>query len=214
MTSPEQRIKELVRARGIEGTDAEDLLASVRPRPATKTHNLFERFDGQVTSVAGVAIALVAFGVSRLNVRFDGALDMHVAKAPFSLGVALCDQLVALPLTAVVMWIAARLAASTSRVRFIDVLGLVGVARLGPVLLAAPIALLTPYIPHEPTAKPTAALWVMIALAVISIASQIVLLVQGFAATSAARGGRLATFFVIGLLVAEIASKAILGVLS
>jgi hypothetical protein len=214
MTSTEERIKELVRARGIEGPDAENLLASVRPAAPPRSKNLFERFSGEVTSAAGVAIAIAAIGVSRLNVRFDGALDMHVTKTPVSLFVALCDQLVALPLTAVVMWIAARLAASTSRVRFIDVFGFVGAARFLNVLLAPPIALLNPHIPHDAAAKPTAALWFMIVLAITMVAVHIVLLVQGFAATSRARGGRLATFFVIGLLVAEVASKVLLGVLT
>jgi hypothetical protein len=214
MTSTEERIKELVRARGIEGAEAEDLLASVRPAAPPKSKNVFERFSGEVTSVAGVVIALVAIGVSRMNVRFDGALDMHVTKTSVPLGVALCDQLVALPLTAVVMWIAARVAASTSRVRFVDVFGVVGVARFLSVLFAAPIALLTPHIPSDAGAKPTAALWIMIVLAIAMVAVHIVLLVQGFAATSRARGGRLATFFVIGLLVAEVASKVVLGVLT
>lgn len=209
MTSPEDRIRDLVRARGIGGADAEGLLAAVRP-PAPKRRNVFERWSGEVTSLAGVVVALVALAVSRMGVRFDGALDMHVVKTAVPITTALVDQLVALPLTALVMWGAARIA--SKRARFVDVLGVVGVSRLVTVVLAAPIALLTPHIPHEPTARPTAALWVMIVLAIICISVQIVLLVQGFRTVTAARGGRLAATFVGGLVVAELATKLVLGV--
>lgn len=208
MTSPEQRIRELVRARGIGETEAERLLAAVRPS-APRTKNPFERWSGEVTSLVGVAVALASIALSRLHVRFDGALDLHVGTAAVPLGTAIVDQIVALPITALVMWIAARIGGARAT-RPIDVLGVIGVSRVPIVVLGLPIALVSPYVSRDPT-KPNAALFALVLLALVGVVAQIVLLVGGFRTTTALRGTRLAVTFVGGLVAAEVLTKVLLA---
>ena len=109
MTSPEERVRELVRARRIEGDEAANLLAAVRPDAnVNRGRNPFERWSGEVTSIAGAVVALLALLTSRLGVRYDGALDVHVGGADVPLMLALVDQLGALPVTALVFWAVSR----------------------------------------------------------------------------------------------------------
>jgi hypothetical protein len=68
-----------------------------------------------------LVVSMLGLAVSRLGVRFDGALDLHTTKAPVALSVALLDQAVAFPLTALAFWISARIAAP--RTRIVDMLG-------------------------------------------------------------------------------------------
>lgn len=211
MTSPEERIRELVRARGIGGAEAEDLLAAVRPKTPS-TRNPFERWSGEVTSLVGVLVAIVSIAASRLHVRFDGALDMHVGTAPVPIAIALADQLAAVPMTALVMWAAGRLAGARGA-RFVDVLGVIGASRLPIALLAFPIALVSPHVSHDPT-KPNAAVLVLALFALAGVVAQIVLLVAGFRTTTALRGGRLAATFVAGLVAAEVLTKIFLALVT
>lgn len=207
MTSPEERIRELARARGLEAADTEGLLAAVRP-VTRKSKNPFDRWSGESTAAIGAGLALVALATSRLGIRYDGALDMHVTKDAVPLATALLDQLVAVPLTALIFWVVARLVARG--VRFVDILGVVGASRLPIVTIAVPIALITPHLPKDPT-RPNAALFVMIALALIGVGAHITLLVLGFRATTAARGGRLAGAFIGALVSAEVITKIVLA---
>ena len=210
MTSPEERIRELARARGLEASDTEGLLAAVRP-VTRKSKNPFDRWSGEATSALGAGLALVALATSRLGIRYDGALDMHVTGSAVPPATALLDQLVAVPLTALVFWAAARLIARG--VRFIDILGVVGASRLPLILVAVPIALLTPHLPKDPS-RPNAALFAMIALALVGVGVHITLLVLGFRATTAGRGGRLAGAFIGALVGAEVITKIVLALVT
>jgi hypothetical protein len=210
MTSAEERIKQLARAQSLDPADAERLLDAVRP--SSERHgilsNPFDRWSGEVTSLAGVVVALGGLATSRLGVRYDGALDLHVVKGAVPISVALVDQLVAFVLTAVVMWGAARF---VSRARFVDVLGAVGLSRAPIVLVAVPLALLVPLLPKNPTAPPNLALLGVVVFALVGIVAQIWLLVLGFRTASGIRGGKLAVAIVGGLFVAELVTKAALA---
>ncbi len=210
MTSAEERIKQLARAQSLDPADAERLLDAVRPATERRglLSNPFDRWSGEVTSLAGVVVALGGLATSRLGVRYDGALDLHVVKGPVPIAVALGDQLVAFVLTAVVMWGAARF---VSRARFVDVLGAVGLSRAPIVLVAVPLALLVPLLPRDPTSPPNLALLGVVVLALVGIIAQIWLLVLGFRTASGARGGKLAVAIVGGLFVAELVTKAALA---
>ncbi len=213
MRSAEERIKELARAQSLDATDAARLLDAVRPS-AGERHgpltNPFDRWSGETTSIIGAVVALAGLATSRFGVRYDGALDLHVVRGPVSIGVAVLDQVVAVGLTAVVMWAAAR---CVSRARFVDVLGAVGVSRAPAVLIAVPLALLVPLMPHDPT-KPNAAMLGMALIAIVGIVGQIWLLVLGFRTASGARGGRLALAVVSGIVAAEIVTKLALFLVS
>ena len=210
MTSAEERIKQLARAQSLDPADAERLLDAVRPSSERRRilSNPFDRWSGEVTSLAGVVVALGGLATSRLGVRYDGALDLHVVKGAVPIGVALADQLVAFVLTAVVMWGAARF---VSRARFVDVLGAVGLSRAPIVLVAVPLALLVPLLPKNPTAPPNLALLGVVVFALVGIGAQIWLLVLGFRTASGIRGGKLAVAIVGGLFVAELVTKAALA---
>ncbi len=211
MTSPEDRIKEIVRRRGLEDADASRLLASVG-KPEARETNPFRRWSGETTSLVAIPIAALGLLASRFGVRFDGALDLHhSATNAVSTATALGDQLVAVPLTALVFFLAARATSKTAR--FVDVLGVVAVARIAPTLLAIPIAFLGRLLPADPLAGPGLALAGLVVLALVALGAQVTLLVQGFATVTAARGRRLALAFVAALVCAEIASKVALAAL-
>jgi len=213
VSSPEERIKELVRARGIDEADAASLLAAVRPpAPARSSLDPFARWSGEVTSLLGGVVALGALATSRLGVRYDGAIDLHVSPAgAVALPLALGDLVVSVPLTALVFFLAARRLAR--HVRFVDVLGAVSLARAPIVLAAAPLALLSRLV-GAPTTKPSAALLALACVGLLGLGGHITLLVLGFRSASGARGGRLAGTFVAALFVSEIAAKTVLALLS
>jgi len=209
MTSPEDRIKELARARAIGGEDVEQLLAAVRPSPVRATRNPFERWSGEVTSLVGLFVAAGGLATSRLGIRYDGALDLHYAGKPVPFGTALLDQFVAWVVTAAVLWGAARFVAR--HVRFVDMLGGVGASRLPAVIAAVPLAFLIPLIPRDPT-KPNLAVLALVLVALAGAGLQIFLLVLGFRTASGLRGGRLAGTFIAALLGAEVITKTILAI--
>lgn len=210
MTSAEERIKELARAQSLDPDDAARLLDAVRPssggaRNGGPLSNPFERWSGETTSALGAAVAAAGLATSRMGVRYDGALDLHVVARPVPMTVALGDQLLAFILTAVVMWGVARL---MSRARFVDVLGAVGLSRAPIVLVAVPLALLVPSM-GDPT-RPSLALLGIVVCSMVGLVAQIWLLVLGVRTASGIRGGRLAIAIVAGLFAAELITKLVL----
>jgi hypothetical protein len=206
----QERIKELARAQSLDPADAARLLDAVRPASSRRAargrglfSNPFDRWSGETTSLLGVLVALAGLATSRMGVRYDGALDLHVGPRAVPIGVALLDQALAFGLTAVVLWGAAR---SVSRARFVDVLGAVGLSRAPAVLIAVPLALLIPLLPADPT-KPSPALLVIALVGVVGVVAQIWLLVLGFRTASGCRGGRLAMSILGGLVAAEVITK-------
>jgi hypothetical protein len=217
MISAEERIKELARAQSMDAADAERLLDAVRPsaRPGERRSvlsNPFDRWSGETTSLIGALLALAGLATSRLGVRYDGAIDLHVSPVAVPMGVAVLDQLLAVGLTSLVMWGVARL---VSRARFVDVLGAVGVSRAPAVLVAVPLALLVPLIPHDPHDYTKTNLPVVLAIALLGLAgvvAQVWTLVVGFRTATGARGGRLASALIGGLFAAELLVKLVLAV--
>jgi hypothetical protein len=193
----------------LEHADAQRLLDAVRPAVARSAWNPFERWSGEVTTAIGVLASIGGIATSRLGVRYDGALDLHLSSRAVPIAQAVVDQVLAFPLTALVFVIAARRLAPT--VRIVDVVGAVGLSRVPVVLGAIPLALLTSAVRIDPT-KPSAALLVIALLALAVVGAQIFSLVVGFRTATGARGGALASTFVIALVVAEIVSKVIVAV--
>jgi hypothetical protein len=209
MSSPEERIREIARAQSIDAAEAERLLAAVRPapvKPGLGLRNPFDRWSGEITSLVGLVVAAAGIATSRLGVRYDGALDLHVVRGSVPIATALVDQLVAVLVTALVLWGAARL---VSRARFVDVLGAVGLARTPSVLIAVPLALLVPHMPPDPT-KPTPVVLLIALVGLVGIVLQITLLVLGFRTATGTRGSRLAASVVAGLVAAELVTKVVL----
>ncbi len=217
MISAEERIKKLARAQSLDAGDAERLLDAVRPgartgerrRRLSVLSNPFDRWSGETTSLIGALLALAGLATSRLGVRYDGALDLHVSPVAVPLGVAVLDQLLAVGLTSLVMWGVARL---VSRARFVDVLGAVGVSRAPAVLVAVPLALLVPLIPHDYTKTNLPVVLAIALLGLAGVVAQVWLLVLGFRTATGARGGRLASALIGGLFAAELLVKIVLAV--
>jgi len=218
MKSAEDRIRQLAAAQSLDSEDAARLLDALRP-PAIVPHsesvlaNPFARHGGGTTAIAGGVIAALALLVSQVGVRFDGALDVHTVGAPVALPTALVDQLVALPLTAVVFWSLARTASRSTRV--VDVLGVVGVSRAPSMLLAIPLGLYGLRSSHAAGASPAAGLsfvlGALILLGLGGLGAQIYLLFVGFRTVTGIRGGALTWRFIAALVVAEVLSKVVLS---
>jgi hypothetical protein len=214
MISAEERIKELALAQSMDAADAERLLDAVRPCARTGERrsvlaNPFDRWSGETTSLIGALLALAGLATSRLGVRYDGALDLHVSPGAVPMGVAVLDQLLAVGLTSLVMWGVARL---VSRARFVDVLGAVGVSRAPAVLIAVPLALLVPLLPHDYTKTNLPVVLAIALLGLAGVVAQVWILVLGFRTATGARGGRLASALIGGLFAAELLVKLVLAV--
>lgn len=214
MISAEERIKELARAQSMDAADAERLLDAVRPCARTGERrsvlsNPFDRWSGETTSMIGALLALAGLATPRLGVRYDGALDLHVSPVAVPIGVAVLDQVLAVGLTSLVMWGVARL---VSRARFVDVLGAVGVSRAPAVLIAVPLALLVPLIPHDYTKTNAPVVLAIALLGLAGVVAQVWILVLGFRTATGARGGRLASALIGGLFAAELLVKLVLAV--
>jgi hypothetical protein len=156
----------------------------------------------------GVAVALVAVAMSRLDVRTDGALDVHRAHG-VSLGTALLDQVAAFPLAAVAQWGIAR--ALTPKVRFVDILGAVGLARLPAVLMMPVVSVLAPQ-PSPPALSPL--LLVVALITTVGIGFHIYWLVLGFRTATGFRGGKLTLAFLGALVAGEVASRIFIHLVS
>jgi hypothetical protein len=213
VSSAEERIKDLARKNAIDPAEAERLLAAIRPVPvpSRRAWNPFERWSATVASIVGLLASLVGFAISTLlGFRYDGAFDLHASKAPVSTTTALVDQLVAFPVTALVFWGVGYIV--TRKVRLIDVIGTVGLARTPLVLLSLPLALLAPRL-SPPGATPSVLVYALILVAVIGTALQVSLLVFGYRTATGLRGPRLTLSFVGALIVAEIVTKLLLDLL-
>jgi hypothetical protein len=209
MRSAEQRVRDLVRAGAIDEDQGAALVEAIKPSaeatPPWWTAP-FARWSGEVTAAVGALAAAIELGSAWLGVRFAGTLDIHAASKGATLHEAALDQLVAWPLSAFVMW--AVVWPSRRTTRFVDVLGVVGAARL-PGALAAPIlALLHPFGGEGHRLGPTAVLGLTLALG--SLGMQLYLLLSGLLTVSGARKARDAALVVTAVVIAEIVSKVAL----
>lgn len=221
MNDANKKIMDMVAAGKITTGEADALLAAMRPSRRFAIRSLFDPYD-KVGLWPALAVGLAASAASAaaavaLGIRFDGFLDIHVAPGPVSAADAVADQVVAWPLSAVVLWLVALPFARQSRV--VDFLAATGLAR---VLLLIAGLLLVPLTPNatalarmsqNAVSNPAAvasdlvSMIPMIAVALVFVTWFIVALVFAFRHASGLRGGRLAGAFVAALIAAEIVSK-------
>lgn len=215
MTDSREEVLKLVATGKITSAEGATLLEAMRgPRPSLlqTLFNPFERLGTWPALALSLGGATVGLGLSRLGARFDGALDVHVVAPPPALVTALVEQLVAWPLVALVLWLAGR--ALTRKGRFVDLLGVVGVARLPLLGVAAfTTALLDPTLVIGPDGLPavTPALIVVALTTIPLVVWTIVLAWTGFRTATAARGVSGGVGFTVALLVAELLSKLALS---
>jgi hypothetical protein len=220
MTEHANRVRQMIAAGQVSPEQGAELLRSLAPSLAQRVRGwLLDPLEHASTTVALLVTALVgALGVVvavSVGVRFDGALDMHVTNGSVTLGAALIDQLVALPLTILIGVAAARLAKATPRLE--DMAGAVGVARV-PLLLSALVTALLPR-PHIDPAHPELLLSspteLMKVIPIVALVLPVslyffVLLFRNYRTATGLSGQRLWVSFISWIVVAEVASKALL----
>lgn len=188
--------------------------------------NPFQNVAGGRALVIGVAAILVTGLIGSLsNTHFDGVMDVHTGKdAP--LWVFLAEGLISWLVMATVMIVVGRIVSRT-RFRIIDVFGTQALARW-PHVISALVALAPPYIvaidavadavQGNSVLDLSASTWLgfgLVALVMIlMMAWSVALMYRGLAVSCNARGGRAVAGFVVGIIVAEFVSKALVIILN
>ncbi len=172
--------------------------------------NPFLFWSGEKLFLAGVLAILLHIPMAMVfNIRFGGALDMHVGPEAPALAVIVTDILIAWMVMFLFLYAAIRLLGKTARL--IDIAGAVGVARLPLLLSSIPVYYTAPDIetPEEVLALQGSEMGWLIAGALLSLPFFvwfIVLLFNAFKVNSNQKGWKLGVGFVGAIVVAEIAS--------
>src|SRR4051812_13598128 len=91
---PAERVRTLVRSGRVATEEGERILSALDDAPRAPLHalliNPFDRFGGGRAAIAAIVIAGLSIGITRMGIRFDGFLDMHVGPVP--LGTAALEQ--------------------------------------------------------------------------------------------------------------------------
>lgn len=217
MNVARNRILEMLSDGKISPDEAEQLLAAVRGPSESFWSWIFRPMDRLQTPVATsiAALAAVAQLVIALvfHMRFYGALDSQPARDTVGWASAWVDLAVAWPITALIFFASARLFARQGR--FVDLLAMVGVARVPLVAAGAMVGanreLLFRSAEAAARGEVSAGLIVIALAATVLSAWFITLLVTGLRTASGLRGGRLALAFLAALVAAEAISKALVS---
>lgn len=214
MSSPRDKVLELLAAGKIQADEADQLLAALKPDRSRLDVWLLDPFDvigpGRAWLLA-ILVCLGSLALAPLHVRFNGAVDLrHVLGQNIPWTTALADQLVAWPLTALILW--GVTAITNRRARLLEMIAFVGAARL-PNLVAGCVPAAVVGDPTRFDPRSNAAL-ILVATSVPFVGWLFVTLLSAFRAASGSQGRRLAGLFVTGLVVAEITSKFVLRGLS
>lgn len=200
-----RRLQSMVERGLLEPDEAARLQgATVGLAPAGATWaNPFVRFGGEKAATMGVLIALLSAFVSRGGLRYDGAFDTHKAKQAVSWGTALFDQILALPLSALVFWLVASVLGSKGR--YIDQFGAVGLSRLPYLLMGALLLQLQVGDLSNGHLSPAVAAVVLTSL--FALTWNFVWLFRGFKNASGLLGAKLVRGFIVSIVLAETLSK-------
>jgi hypothetical protein len=220
-----ERVLAMARAGTISPEEADRLLAALqvarRERPSLSV--LIQPMDvlsPRAAWISATAVTFASFVVGRLGVRYDGALDLHRVSGAPPWPIVLFDGANSVILTAVVLWLVARL--FTARVRLVDFVMTVALARL-PQVCAGLVAIVT--IPNpdtmvravlEAAANRTPVEISLLLGAVVLLpffAWFLALLYFGFRTSSGLSPARTAPALAVGLVAAEVLSKLALSAL-
>jgi Yip1-like protein len=219
MTTSNVRIRELVEKGALPPEQAKDLLAALHEPGAARRPSLLldplMRFGGEWLSCIGAVAVIAGAALGRLRINFDGFLDLHIGSHPLGVLEAALQALVLWPYGALVLWLASLVAGR--RGRFIDFLGVVGVARVPLVVFALPMAvrvLIDPPPVLQPGQMPQVGPTVlaMSFVFLIGLIWFVMLAYRGFVVASGLTGARRWIAFIVAVLVAELTSKTLLFV--
>ncbi len=214
MTTTRKRILEMLASGRITAEEADRLLGAQRRSAHGLWSWLFrplERLDTRAALLIAGGIALLQLLVSRLHVRFDGALDSHLVEVSVPWSDALLDLALAWPLTALILWGTTWLAGR--RGRYVDFLGAVGLAR-APLIAGGAITGAFSHVFEGAASGTLTPTLLIVSLAILPlIAWFIALLVTGIRTASGLRGMRLGVTATCGILAAELITKLLLVIL-
>lgn len=215
MTTAREQVLELVSSGKISAAEGDELLKALptERRSSWKVLiNPFDRLNAGWAFGLSVVGATVGLMLSRWNIRFDGALDVHVAPHAVAWREALVDQVVAWPLTAFVLWSISL--AFARQGRLVDFLGNVGTARL-PLLLVGVVAGAMrgqlPTAPSDMGVPPSIMMLFLVAATVPAVVLAVAMLFQGYRTASGLSGVKCALSFTAAVIAAEVLSKVALG---
>lgn len=162
--------------------------------------------------IAAAAVVAVSIAVARWGIRFDGALDVHRVAGTPGWPAVFADQLVAVPLTAVLLWMASLILTRQGRVQ--DFVVAVAIARLPALLLAVWTLVMLPDPPgREELIRQALSGQIPVRIMWVSMANIPMLvwfftwLYRGFAFSVGVRGVKTAVTFTVAIAVAEVLSK-------
>lgn len=210
MNEPREKVLGLVAAGKINASEGELLLGALKPSRSRVSTWLLSPFELAPPAAVWATALLVSAGslaLRPLNVHFDGALDLHVLDHVASWRLALLEQAVAWPLVALVLWLLGLVTRQPAALP--ELLGLVGAARL-PYLLAAGVAALAHARSQAGGGAPG-----LLGLAVVLplIVWGCVLLHAAFRTATGRQGRKLTLTYFAAIVLAEVASKIVLGAL-
>lgn len=214
MSSAEQEVQELLQSGRITLTDATTLLEASRDKRdqlRVLTHPLEAASTPVVLWIGGV-MAICALALGALCVRFNGALDMHVASDSVPVSVRVLELLVAIPLPALVLWLGLRNKSTNGRL--IDYIAAVSIARVPFVLGGAVLAMLG--LPHTRVSfdvEPVR-LALHMTLWLSCLAWFVILLYTGIKSASGLSGARFVGTFALLVILSEALSKLTLFAVS
>jgi hypothetical protein len=211
MNEPREKVLSLVAAGKISAGEGELLLGALkpsRPRLATWLLSPFELAPPAAVWGTALAVSAGSLWLRSVNVHFDGALDLHVFDHAASWRQALLQQAVAWPLVALVLWLLGLVSRQPAALP--ELVGFVGAARL-PYLLAAGVAALA----HARSQGGAGAAGLLgLAVVLPLIVWGCVLLHAAFRTAAGKQGRRLTLTYFAAILLAEVASKLVLGALA
>jgi hypothetical protein len=210
MNEPREKVLGLVADGKISASEGELLLGALKPsrsRLSTWLLSPFELASPALVWAAAVLVSAGSLALRPLNVHFDGTLDLHVLDHAASWQLALLEQAVAWPLTALVLWLVGLV--TRQRARPLELLGFVGAARW-PYLVAGAVAGLAYAGNHGQGGSGLLGLGVVLPLIVWST----VLQHAAFRTATGGQGKKLTFAFLAAIVLAQVASEMCLGALS
>ena len=228
MSDAKKKVLEMVAQRKITAAEGDALLAAMRAEGKFVPRLLIDPFGrlttGTMLAVGAVSAILSAVAAAALGIRYDGFLDLHGPAGAVPVALAIAEQVVAWPLSAMALWLVALPFARGARA--IDFLAVTGFVRILYLVFGAAIAAVAPgpeavagVLRHAMTSPASvvgdlASMIPLIVVGLLLAGWSITMLVFGFRHASGLRGGRLAGVFVAALIAAEIVSKLALWAVS